>query len=77
VTRRAKKREQHVDIQGLTADGRLAFAVGRVMINALAKTAGKSFYKQIAEELAKTDGDIMSVNQLVSLPRLKRERKKS
>jgi predicted transcriptional regulator len=76
VTKRAKKREQHVNVQQLSADERLAFYVGRTVINAIGKTTLRSFRNQIRAEIEKRDGDIVSVSQLVTLPRLKKGEKK-
>jgi hypothetical protein len=71
LTRRAQKRQTRVNIQDLTADERLAFAIGRVVLNAVGKTTLKSFRQQIAHEIERRDGELVSVQQVVSLPRLK------
>jgi hypothetical protein len=76
LTKRARKRQAQVNIQGLSADERLAFAVGRVVLGAIGKTTLKSFRNQIRTEIERSDGDVVSVSQLVALPRLKKGGKK-
>ena len=54
--------------QALTADERLAFFIGRVVLNAVGKTTLKSFRNQIAKEIERDDGELVSVNQVLALP---------
>src|SRR5262249_43370139 len=74
MTRKAQKRQTRVNIQDLTSDERLAFAIGRVVVNAIGRTTLRSFRRQIAQEIEKRDGELISVNQIISLPRLKRQK---
>jgi hypothetical protein len=42
---------------------------GRVVLNAVGKSTLKSFRNQIAKEIEKHDGELIAVNQVLSLPR--------
>ena len=75
VIKRAKKREQHVNVQALSADERLAFYVGRSVIAAIGKTTLRSFRNQIAQQIKENEDEPIAVSQLVTLPRLKRKGK--
>jgi hypothetical protein len=41
---------------------------GRVVLNAVGKSTLKSFRNQIAKEIEKRDGELIAVNQVLSLP---------
>src|SRR5262245_38104710 len=56
ITTKAKKREVHVNVQALSEDERLAFYVGRVVVDAIGKNTLRSFRSQIKEEI-KRHGD--------------------
>jgi hypothetical protein len=73
-TRRATKRQAHVDVQRLSADERLAFYVGRVVINAIGKDTLQSFRARIAKEIEKSGDEMLTINQITALPRLKPRR---
>src|SRR4051812_25532142 len=49
VTRKAEKRQRRVNVQELDAEERLAFYVGRVVINAIGKNTLRSFRSRIAK----------------------------
>jgi hypothetical protein len=74
ITRRATKRQAHVDVQRLSADERLAFYVGRVVINAIGKDTLQSFRARIAKEIQKSGDEMLTINQITALPRLKPRR---
>lgn len=75
IRRRAKRREQHVDVQQLTADERLAFAVGRVVLHAIGQNTLRSFRSKIAKEIEQRDGELVGVQTLLTLPRFRKEKK--
>jgi len=80
ITNRARKREQHVNVQALSPDDRLAFYVGRVVVNAIGKNTLRSFRTQIRKEIEKNGGEMveaygsemMTFNQIAALPRHRR-----
>jgi hypothetical protein len=72
VTRQATKRHRLVDVQGLSTDERLAFAIGRTVLAAIGKTTLKSFRSKIAKEIAKRDGELVDIRQVLTLPRHRR-----
>src|SRR5262245_57822586 len=53
IAGKAKRREEHVNVQALSEDERLAFYVGRVVIDAIGKNTLRSFRSQIREEIKK------------------------
>src|SRR5262249_33659713 len=58
VTRRAKKREQLVDIQQLSDEQRLAFNVGRAVLGAIEQAVRVAFRNEAKREVQKEDGPI-------------------
>jgi hypothetical protein len=75
ITKRAKRRELHVNIQSLSAEDRLAFAIGRAVLQGIGGQTLKSFRSRIGKEIEKRDGELVTVQSLISLPRLKGTRK--
>lgn len=75
VTRKATKRQRLVNIQELSADERLAFAIGRVVLSAVGRSTMKSFRSQIKEQIDKSDGELVAVNQVLALPRHREPKK--
>jgi predicted ATP-grasp superfamily ATP-dependent carboligase len=69
ATRRAEKRQAHVNVQELTEDERLAFYVGRAVINTIGKNTLKSFRTQIKKEIEKSGGEMITVSQISALRR--------
>jgi hypothetical protein len=75
ITHKAKKREVHVNVQALSEEERLAFYVGRVVLNAIGKNTLKSFRSQIRAEIERhggempEPGEMMTFNQIAALPR--------
>jgi hypothetical protein len=69
IAHKAKKREVHVNVQGLSEDERLAFYVGRVVVNAIGKSTLKSFRSQIKSEIEKHDNEPITLSQVAALRR--------
>jgi hypothetical protein len=69
VTRVAQKRQAHVNTQDLTDDDRLAFDIGRSVLAAIRNDTSKSLRAQLAREIAKNDGGVVSIDSLLALPR--------
>jgi len=69
MTRKAEHRQRLVNVQELSADERLAFAIGRVVLNAVGKTTLRSFRNKIAKEIEARDGELVEINQVIALPR--------
>jgi hypothetical protein len=69
VTRRAKKRERHVNVQQLADDERRAFYLGRLVLEIIDRDTSRSFRNQIRVEIDKREGEVVSLNQLAVLPR--------
>jgi hypothetical protein len=59
ITNKAKKREIHVNVQELSEDERLAFYIGRVVVNAIGKNTLKSFRSQIKAEIERHGGEMI------------------
>lgn len=74
MTKKAEKRQTRVNVQELDADERLAFAIGRVMIATIGKSTLKSFRSRIAKEIEARDGELVTVNQIIALPRHRRKK---
>ena len=75
VTRKATRRHSLVNVQSLTADERLAFAIGRVVLSAVGKSTRKSFRNLVKKEIEKRDGELVEVKQVLALPRHRRGKK--
>jgi hypothetical protein len=58
TARRAKKREQLVDIQQLTAEQRLVFNIGRAVLGAVEQGVRLALRNEIKKEVEKADGPI-------------------
>jgi hypothetical protein len=69
VTRKAEKRQVRVNVQELTDDERLAFYVGRVVVNAIGKNTLKSFRTRIKKEIEGRGGEMITINQVTALRR--------
>jgi|SRR5215468_9896409 len=76
ITNKARKREQFVNVQALSADERLMFYIGRVVVNAIGKNTLKSFRNQIKTEIERQGGEMpergggaMTLFQVAALPR--------
>jgi len=57
----------------LTAEDRLAFSIARVVLNAIGKTTRRSFRSQIAKEIERRDGHVITTTSLFALPRFRRK----
>lgn len=73
LVRRAEKREMHVNTQDLSADDRLAFAIGRTVVRTMKDTVSRSMRAKIAKEIEKNDGEVVTLQQIVTLPRLRKK----
>jgi hypothetical protein len=69
VTRKAQKRQAHVNTQNLSDDDRLAFDIGRSVLAAIRNDTSKSLRARLAREIAKNDGGVVSIDSLLALPR--------
>ena len=69
IAGKAKRREVHVNVQALSEDERLAFYVGRVVIDAIGKNTLKSFRSQIREEIKRHGDEPITLTQLTALRR--------
>ena len=58
-----------MNVQGLSEDERLAFYVGRVVVNAIGKSTLKSFRSQIKSEIEKHDNEPITLSQVAALRR--------
>lgn len=65
----AQKRQARVDIQSLSAEDRLTFDVGRSVMAALRNNMSKGLQSQLAREIQKRDGGVVTINSILSLPR--------
>jgi hypothetical protein len=72
ITRRANKLQPHVNVQALSSDERLAFYVGRTMLNVIGKSTMRSFRNQIAKQIEKQNGEPLTAKQVTALGRLKK-----
>jgi hypothetical protein len=71
ITKKANKRQAHVNVQALSADERLAFYVGRVVIDAIGKNTLQSFRTRIGKEIEKNEGEMPVLTQVTALGRLR------
>src|SRR4029077_12786171 len=74
VTRKAERRQRLVNIQELSADDRLAFSIGRTVLAAVGKATLKSFRSQIQRELEKRDGEFVTPDHVLALPRHRKKK---
>jgi hypothetical protein len=72
ITRRANKRQEHVNVQALSADERLALYIGRAVLDIVTKNTSKSVRTQLAKEIEKTGGEPLTIHQVTALSRLRK-----
>jgi hypothetical protein len=69
IERVARRRQAHVNTQELTDEDRLAFDIGRSVLAAIRNDTSKSLRARLAREIAKNDGGVVSIGNLLALPR--------
>jgi len=73
IVSKSKKREVFVNTQELTPEVRLTFAIGNTCLTFAGKMTSRGMRTQIAKELEKSDGEVITLQQLVTLPRLRKK----